>query len=129
MANASIGWSDQRIETIMGNLLRVGVLLSAAIVLLGGVVYLIHRGETAPLYGQFHGEPANLRSVTGIVNAAMARQGRGIIQLGLLFLIATPLARVVFSVFAFAVQRDKLYVGVTLIVLAILVFSLAGGHP
>jgi uncharacterized membrane protein len=121
-------WSDQRIENIMGNLLRAGVLLSATIVLLGGLVYLAHRGETAPAYGQFHGEPANLRSVGGIVGAAMARQGRGIIQLGLLFLIATPVARVVFSVFAFGVQRDRLYVLVTLIVLAVLIFSLAGGH-
>jgi uncharacterized membrane protein len=77
----------------------------------------------------FHGEPADLRSVSGIVSAALSHQhGRGIIQLGLLFLIATPVARVIFSVFASAVQRDWLYVVVTLIVLAALVFSLTGGQ-
>jgi uncharacterized membrane protein len=50
--------------------------------------------------------------------------GRGWIQLGLLLLIATPVARVAFSVYAFARQRDFLYVGVTLIVLTVLLFGL-----
>jgi uncharacterized membrane protein len=64
--------------------------------------------------------------VSGIVREAVTRHGRGIIQLSLLFLIATPVARVVFSIFAFAVQRDRLCVVVTLIVHAILIFSLTG---
>jgi uncharacterized membrane protein len=55
-------------------------------------------------------------------------RGRGIIQLGLLLLIATPIARVALSVVAFAIQRDRLYVVATLIVLAVLMYSLTGGH-
>jgi uncharacterized membrane protein len=121
-------WTDQRIEAIIGDLLRTGVIFSGAIVLIGGIVYLIRQGNTAPHYGVFHGEPSDLRSVRGIVRDALAGQGRGIIQLGLLFLIATPVARVVFSIFAFAVQRDRLYVVVTLTVLAILMFSLTGAQ-
>jgi uncharacterized membrane protein len=50
------------------------------------------------------------------------------IQLGLLFLIATPVARVAFSVYAFMRERDKTYVIITLIVLAILLYSLFGRH-
>ena len=50
--------------------------------------------------------------------------GRGIIQLGLLLLIATPVARVVFSVIGFVRQRDFVYVVLTLIVLAVLLYSL-----
>ena len=121
-------WTDQRIEAIIGDLLRTGVIFSGAIVLIGGIVYLVHQGHTTPHYGVFHGEPSDLRSVRGIVRDALAGQGRGIIQLGLLFLIATPVARVVFSIFAFAVQRDRLYVVVTLTVLAILMFSLTGAQ-
>jgi uncharacterized membrane protein len=49
-------------------------------------------------------------------------------QLGLLLLIATPVARVAFSVFAFALQRDRLYVVVTLAVLGVLAFSMTGGQ-
>jgi uncharacterized membrane protein len=45
--------------------------------------------------------------------------------LGILILIATPVARVAFSVFAFAEERDRMYVIVTLIVLALLLFSLS----
>lgn len=54
-------------------------------------------------------------------------RGRALIQLGLLLLIATPVSRVAFSVFAFERQRDWTYVGITLAVLAVLVYSLAGG--
>jgi len=74
----------------------------------------------------FEGEPSDLHSLHGIVRDAMTLNGRGIIQLGLLFLIATPVARVVFSIFGFAEERDGLYVFFTLIVLAILLFSLVG---
>jgi len=52
----------------------------------------------------------------------------GIIQLGLLLLIATPVARVVFSIVVFALQRDWLYVGITLAVLAVLAYGLAAAR-
>ena len=128
MASRARQWTDQKVEEGIGNLLRVGVTLAAAVVLFGGSIYLARHGRTAPQYHVFRGEPADLRTISGIVKAALAFQGRGLIQLGLLLLIATPVARVAFSVAAFAIQRDRLYVVVTLIVLAVLVYSLAGGH-
>jgi uncharacterized membrane protein len=51
------------------------------------------------------------------------------VQLGLVLLIATPVARVAMSLVAFILQRDRVYVVVTLIVLAVLIFSLTGGIP
>lgn len=127
MTHHSIGWTDQRVEVIIGNLLRAGVLLAAAVVLVGGGIFLVRHGSAAPHYAVFQGEPTDLRTPSGVLAEAARLQGRGIIQLGLLLLLATPLARVAFSVFAFAMERDRLYVIVTLIVLAVLVFSLAGG--
>ena len=121
-------WPDQYVDELIGNLLRVGVTLAAAMVLLGGTVYLFRHGLAAPHYQVFVGEPADLRSVSGIVRDALALRGRGLIQLGLLLLIATPVARVAFSAAAFAMQRDRLYVVVALIVLAVLMYSLMGGH-
>jgi len=121
-------WPDQYVDELIGNLLRVGVTLAAAMVLLGGTVYLFRNGLAAPHYQVFVGEPADLRSVSGIVRDALALRGRGLIQLGLLLLIATPVARVAFSAAAFAMQRDRLYVVVALIVLAVLMYSLMGGH-
>ena len=54
---------------------------------------------------------------------------RGLIQFGLLLLIAVPVARVAFSVVAFALQRDRTYVVVTLIVLAVLLYGLTRAGP
>jgi uncharacterized membrane protein len=121
-------WTDQRVEEIVGNLLRGGVLLAALVVLAGGGIYLARYGGTAPDYRVFHGEPADLRSVSGIAVDALEWRSRGIIQLGLLLLVATPVARVAFSIFAFAHQRDLTYVFITSIVLGILLYSLASGY-
>jgi uncharacterized membrane protein len=119
-------WTDKRIENILGNLLRAGVIFSAIIVSCGAVIYLTRHGRAPADYRVFQGEPSELRSVTGIVRDAMDLSGRGIIQLGSLFLIATPVARVIFSIWGFAAERDRMYVIFTVIVLAILIFSLVG---
>jgi uncharacterized membrane protein len=121
-------WTDERLDQILGNLLRFGVLLAGAVVLIGGAVYLGRHGtEEMPSYREFRGEPEEYRHLSTIVADAAVLHGRGIIQLGLLILIATPIARVVFSVFAFAAQRDYTYVVVTLIVLTVLIYSLLSG--
>ena len=119
-------WTDKRIENILGNLLRAGVVFSAVIVFCGAVVYLARHGRTHADYRVFQGEPSELRSVPGIVRDAVDVSGRGIIQLGLLFLIATPVARVIFSIWGFAAEHDRMYVVFTVIVLAILISSLVG---
>jgi uncharacterized membrane protein len=128
MSSPKHTWTEQQIEKIVGNLLRIGVILAAVVVFAGGALYLIRAEATSADYRVFHGEPADLRSVSGIVTDALALQSRGIIQLGLLLLVATPVARVAFSAFAFAQQRDRIYVIVTLSVLAVLLYSLIGGY-
>jgi uncharacterized membrane protein len=120
-------WNDQQMDRIIGMILRVGVLISALVVLTGGFFYLRHYGFNVPEYGIFQGEPADLRNISGILQDTLAFRARGIIQFGLLLLIATPVVRVSFSIIGFALQRDKAYVMVTLIVLALLLFSLTGG--
>ncbi|HTX14876.1 MAG TPA: DUF1634 domain-containing protein [Candidatus Baltobacteraceae bacterium] len=120
----SKSWTDERIEIIIGNLLRAGVILAAAIVLAGGALYIAKYGRQKPEYGVFHGEPSDLSNVSEIFHQAISLHSRGLIQLGLLILIATPVARVAFSVLAFAAEKDWLYVFVTLIVLGVLLYSL-----
>ena len=119
-------WTEHDVEIRLGRLLQAGVAIAAAVVLAGGVVYLIHNGGSRPHYSTFAGEPAELRSVGGILGDAAALRGRGIIQLGLLILIATPVARVAFSLYAFLRDRDRAYVLITSVVLILLVLSLAG---
>jgi uncharacterized membrane protein len=118
--------SDQRIDLIIGNLLRVAVIVSAIFVLSGAVIYLLRHGMEMPDYGVFSGVPKNLRGLREIVETAWGIRSVGIIQLGLLILIATPVARVIFSVFAFLLQRDYMYVVFTLIVLTVLLLSITG---
>lgn len=93
----------------------------------GGGLYLLRHGLELPDYRVFHGAPANLCSLRGIFGEAMLFRGRGLIDLGVMLLIATPVARVAFSIFGFMEQRDFTYVIVTLIVLILLLFSLSGG--
>ena len=119
--------SEHEIEQVIGRLLQFGVLLAAAVTLLGGVMLLLHHGSTAVSYATFQGEPAYLRSLTAIVRAAFAGDAMAVVQLGLLLLIATPVARVAFTLVAFALQRDRLYVLVTTIVLALLLYGLLFG--
>ncbi len=128
MPSTKSAWTDEHAEQIIGSLLRVGVLVAAAVVSLGGLAYLLQHGTAFPHYKVFHGQPSDLRTVPGIVTDAFALRPRGLIQLGLLLLIATPVARVAFSVYVFACQHDRIYVMVTWIVLSILIFSLAGGR-
>ena len=120
-------WSDEQVETIIARLLQTGVLASAAVVTLGGILLLVRHGLSIPHYSAFTGEPSGLRSVSGIFTGVLTLQGRYLIQFGLFILLATPVARVAFALVAFAFQRDRLYVGVSLIVLAVLVYSLTWG--
>jgi len=120
------GIDPERMDAIIGSLLRTGVTLAAALVLIGGLIYLFRHGAEPPSYAVFRGEPADLRTLPGIFHDVRSLRGRGIIQFGLLILIATPVARVAFLVYAFSRQRDMLYTAVALIVLALLAFSLFG---
>ena len=119
-------WLDQRIEIVLAHLLRAGVLAAALVVIAGAVLYLDAHARDRVDYHTFHAQPEQLRSVHGVVNAAVEGEAAGILQLGLLLLIATPIARVIFSVFAFALEGDRMYVAFTLIVLAVLLYSLFG---
>ena len=119
-------WDDHRMEVILGNLLRAGVMFSAAVVLCGGCIYLVRHAHELADYRVFRGEPSEYRTISGVIHSIMNGRGRGVIQLGLLLLIATPIARVAFSVVGFALERDRMYVVFTLIVLAILLYSLLG---
>ncbi len=120
-------WTDQEFDALLGHVLRAGVVLSALIVVCGAAVFLARHGQSVPDYRTFHGEPGDLRSVSGIFGDMRSGSGRGLIQLGLLVLIATPIARVAFSAAGFVRQRNWMYVSITLTVLMLLLYSLGTG--
>jgi len=113
-------------DNLIAGLLRAGVTVSAITVLAGGVWRFAQYGAAVPDDHILRGEPAELRSVGGVLHGLAAGHSSSLIQLGLLLMIATPILRVAFSVYGFAVQRDRTYVAITLIVLIALALSLAG---
>jgi uncharacterized membrane protein len=125
-SSASARWGDYQIEVVVGYLLRYGVMISAAVVLFGACIYLSRHAHEAADYQIFRGEPSEFRTIPGVIKSIHDGRGRGWIQLGLLLLIATPIARVAFCIIAFALERDRMYVLFTVIVLAVLLYSLIG---
>ena len=116
--------TDQSLEILVGKLLRLGVLASAVVVGAGGFFYLVQHHSDAVSYDNFTGEPAVLRSVPAIWISALHLDSAAIVQLGILLLIATPIARVALAAVGFHLERDRLYTIVSLVVLGILMFSL-----
>jgi uncharacterized membrane protein len=118
---------DFALEQRLGTLLRGGVILSAAVTLVGGIMFLAAHGSAPANFHTFTGEPAELRTVRGVLAGVARGDSISIIQLGVLLLIATPISRVFISVIGFARERDWMYVGCSLVVLALLTFSLVHG--
>ena len=116
--------TDQKLEIAIGRMLQAGVMLAALVVLIGGILYLRQQTGPRPDYSHFTGVVERLRSPAEIVTNALHGRARSIIQLGLLLLIATPVARVVLAAVGFAFERDGFYVFVSLIVFAVLLYSL-----
>ena len=116
-------FDDRTMETIMGRLLQVGVLLASFVMLVGGMLYVGAHHAGTPDYRVFKSEPQDLRHVSGVMGGVVVGDPAAIIQLAVLLLIATPVARVVFSVIAFGIERDRLYIGVSAVVLAVLLFG------
>jgi uncharacterized membrane protein len=120
--------NDQKMEIAIGQLLRAGVFLAAAFVLVGGLLYLNQHRGSRPDYSTFRGVGIELRSPQGIVKDLATGDSNAMIQMGLLLLIATPVARVAFAAFGFSAEKDWLYVAVSLIVLAVLMYSMFLDH-
>ena len=116
--------NDRRLETVIGQLLRAGVLLAAATVLLGGVLYLVQHHADRVNYQTFVAGGLDTSTLAGIMRSAARFEGLGIIQFGLLLLIATPVARVALAIAGFALERDRLYAVISAIVLVVLLASL-----
>jgi uncharacterized membrane protein len=109
----------RRTELIISNVLRGGVLLSAGVIALGAILYYVRWLGT----GGKASEGAFPHTLAAVGNGLSHGDPLAVIVLGLLLLLATPVLRVAVSIITFAMERDWLYTGITLLVLAILVLS------
>lgn len=117
-------FDDRRMEIIMGRLLQVGVLLAATVVLAGEILYLLQRAHGRSDYRVFVAQPVRLRHPAAMLRGIARGDASAVIDLGILLLVATPICRVIFAVIAFVLEKDRLYVAVSAIVLAVLLFGM-----
>jgi uncharacterized membrane protein len=115
------------VDIAISNLLRAGVLVSMAVVVTGLVFTFVHhpqyvrsRTDLGPLT---NADVVYSHRVRDVFSEIREGRGQAIVMLGLLMLIATPVARVAFSIVAFALERDRLYVAITVVVLTLLAIS------
>lgn len=120
--------TDYHLGMALSSVLYYGVLLACGIVLVGGVLYLIRHGAEPVNYRVFQGEPDVFCSPLGVIHAVLEGRRRGIVQLGMLVLIVTPMVRVLVAWLTFLKQRDRLYIGLTSLVLAGLIYSFLGAY-
>ncbi|MGE5218077.1 MAG: DUF1634 domain-containing protein [Chloroflexota bacterium] len=121
----------RKVELLISNLLRLGVLLSLALVVCGAVVSFVQHPEylsDRSFFGQPSGPRSPILHSLGEVGTGLrAFQGEAIVTLGILLLIATPVIRVGVSIFAFIYQRDRLYTVITATVFCLLLLSFVLG--
>jgi uncharacterized membrane protein len=117
-------FDDARMESIMGLLLRFGVVLASTVVAAGGVFYLQDHAGQRPDYRTFVAHPLSLRRPAELAGGIARGEADAIVELGILLLVATPIARVVFAAVGFAIERDRLYVAISLTVLAVLLYGM-----
>jgi uncharacterized membrane protein len=101
--------------------------VAAAVTLLGAIALLLQHGSELADYHVFGGAHAELRSIGSVVAGALRLDSKAVVQLGIILLLATPVVRVLLSLVAFILQRDRLYTVITSLVLAILLYSLLLG--
>ncbi len=126
MSNGKI-FKDADVQLLIGNVLRWGVIISMSVVFCGGIIYIYRHGHEIASYHKFVGEPNFLKNFPGIFQGVLDFKGRAIIQTGILLLIATPVARVLLSIVSFFMEKDYLYVVITLIVLGVITASMLSG--
>lgn len=115
---------DSTLDLILSRVLMWGMILAIVTTVIGGVLLLRQQGTDIVNHSIFKGEPADLTHVSTIILEAFRGDALSIIQLGLLLMIITPVARILSCLIIFAYQRDRLYVVLSGFVFAVLVFSL-----
>jgi uncharacterized membrane protein len=131
LTNAAPQHEPRWVNAAISRLLRGGVLVSVTVVVTGLAFTFAHHPQYASsktALGELTSASAVYPHAIGEV-VAQVREGRGqaMVMLGLLLLIATPVLRVAFSIVAFALERDRLYVAITGVVLTLLLVSFAIG--
>ncbi len=116
--------ADVATDQLIGRLLQAGVAVSAVVLLLGWALFLLkHGGEPADVR-DFRNAPPALSSVINVIQGALSLRAPALMQLGIVLLVATPVARVALTLVAFLRRREGVFALLSAIVLLILLYGL-----
>lgn len=107
----------------LSTVLRIGLVSSLLCIISGAGLFLWECAQCTPDYKEFYGEPGHLTKINEIFLYALQGNSLGIVQLGILLLIATPILRVITCIAMFAEERDHLYIVLALVVLLVLLYG------
>lgn len=118
---------DEQIQNNLARVMIFGTMAAAAIIAAGLIWYLATHIGDRPGDHIFNKEPKYFENPISMVQRAFEigifGERRSVIMIGVVLLLINPVVRVAFSVFGFAAQKDHLYAGISLVVLAVLLFS------
>jgi uncharacterized membrane protein len=121
-----------RVEIVISWVLRVGVVTSLAVVVVGLVLIFVHHPEllTSATRLQDLTQRGTVfpHTLSEVFQGVMQTRGEATVAVGLLLLILTPVTRVAVSILAFIYQRDRVFTFITLTVLIILLMSFVIGR-
>lgn len=121
-------FGEKDFQTIIGNLLRYGVWTSLSVAFIGGIVYLMGHSADIEDYSVFHENDRNIfEVVSDVYQGVINGRGESLIFFGIILLFLTPVFRVLLSLFSFLLEKDYLYVAITLIVILIILISVSFG--
>jgi uncharacterized membrane protein len=123
-----IKFKDRDMQSLLSRVLRAGTVISISVVFIGGIIYLARHGQSIANYKVFNGIPDFVQNPGAIMKGIFNLKGQAIIQFGIVLLIATPVVRVIFSAVGFILEKDYLYVAISLLVLSIIFFSMMTGR-
>ena len=119
--------SLQNMEIVVSAVLQAGVIVSSVIILSGITLFFIHAHQAPALQNSYRRySSANYifpHTLAALKSSVVAGSGAGLIELGVLLLILTPVLRVATSILLFRRQRDRPMTLVTLFVLVVLIGS------
>jgi uncharacterized membrane protein len=121
-------FKDRDMKLMLGHVLRAGTMVSVGVVFIGGVFFIYRHGQNISNYHTFKGVPDFIQRPSGVFRGILAFEGQAIIQFGIALLIATPILRIVSSAIGFVLEKDYMYLGISLLVLGIIFFSMVSGH-
>jgi uncharacterized membrane protein len=121
-------FKDKDIQLLLSHVLRAGTIVSISVVFIGGIFFIYRHGQSISDYHKWNGVPNFIRTPSSVFHGIWALKGQAMIQFGIVLLIATPILRVIFSAVGFVLEKDYLYLGISLLVLCIIFFSMMSGH-